>query len=625
MSLRFLTLTMFLALGHIMLAQEAKPFLEKSAALFKLEPTPMTPAAPAALLIPDAHKPDLDFSISNIRGINHPGSAEKEAIKALKAGKALQKDKDPAPLLFEDAGDPESAAPVRLRHFEGNQYNNWFPPDNTIAISQSGFIVSIVNSNLRFLNESGALLLNQSLGTFFSNLGLTDFFYDPRVLYDPDQNKFIIVARHSNTPADNKVVVSFSKTENPTQGWWTYTFDGNFLGNNTWFDFPSIGVSGEDLFISGNLFNPNNTFNQAVILQIDKQPGFVGGNIAWEYFNNVTNGFGTSAFTVVPVSFGFQGSYGPGIYLVSTTSSGGNHAHLYDITGNVEDQQEIFAYQIATTFYAPAADANQQSTQKRLDVGDCRVVSAFYADGIIHYAHLIDIGGGYAGFRYNRMNVGMNSISFTNYGQQLLDHAYPAIAPIGAGPGAKSVVVAFARSSSGSFPECRAVSFDENMSPSASISVKTGESFINVNAENIQRWGDYSGISRKHGAPNPIVWMSGCYGKANNTYGTWIAELSLDPNASVEEAPKISESLVFPNPVYDEFTLEWELSEAAYLLIYLASADGATVRSLYRGRAKAGLNRLTLNKGPLSPGAYFLFIQDENRQTIQSKKIIVAQ
>lgn len=625
MLLRSLLLVL-LAIGFSSLsAQEAKPQMNRSTALMNLKPAAMPPAELAAFLNPSPGSAVWNTSLVNIRGIQHPGSPEKEAIKALKQEKLIHKLKDPGP-----DGDPSEESitadpPAMFRNFQGNLFNGWFPPDNALAISDNGYIVSVVNSNISIYGENGnALLANAPLGDYFDDLGLSDFFYDPKVIYDADQDKFIFVVLHGNSPSNSKIIVNFSKSQNPTQGWWTYVFDGNFLGNNTWFDFPSIGVSGEDLFISGNLFNTSDIFNQSVILQIDKQPGFAGGALNWEYFENVTNGLGGQAFTVVPVSFGYDGSYGPGIYLVSTQSGGGNYAFLYDITGNVEDEQDIFVYEIGTGSYSPSADAGQQLTPKLLDVGDCRVLSSFYADGIIHYVHLVDYGGGYGGIRYNRMNVAGESVIFKNYGQNLFDYAYPSVVGAGVSATDKEVIIGFLRSSKSSFPEFRAVSVDDAMEFSSSIPVKSGEYFINVNAENVQRWGDYSGAQRKHSAQNPIVWVSGCYGKLNSTYGNWIAELSLDLNAAVSEVKILEDSKVFPNPVLDNFSLEFELAEKTYLDIQLYDAGGNLVRQLFQGRAKAGDNRLSFNKDQLPAGAYFLVIKDERQIPVRTEKIIVA-
>jgi len=624
-------LHLFLVAGSFCLlpvlhGQEPKLQLDPATAKFHLKPVAMPPIAPAAFLKPDPSAPVWDFSLTSIKGIDHPAGPEKETIRAIKQEKLVKKSKDLPP-----QGDPHPEGglldpPAMYLNFQGNVFNGWYPSDNHIAISNTGNIVSVVNSTIYYFAQYGAQLFNKPLGDFFSFLNLgSDFFYDTRVLFDPEQEKFIFVALYSNTPSTSKVVVSFSKSDDPADGWWSYVFNGNFLNNNTWFDFPTIGISNEDLFITGNLYGENGGFSQGVVLQIDKQPGFAGESVTWEYFNNVTDGFGNPAATLVPASYGFQGGYGPGIYLVSTNSGGSSSAYLYDITGNVEDDQDIFAYSVQTDPYSPSGDAAQQGTAKLLDVGDCRVRSAFYANGILHYVHTTDFEGtGYTAFRYNRLDVNEQIINYVTYGQNLYDYSYPSVAPIGVANTDKAVIVAFCRSSANAYPEFRATHIDEAFDVSASIQIKAGESFINVTAENLQRWGDYSGICRKYNGPLPVVWAAGTYGKANNDYGNWIAQLTLDPEVSVAEVQNIGPASVFPNPVRDAFTLELELKERTSLDIFLTDANGRVVHSMFKGMAKAGVNRLSFNKGPLVPGLYFLTIRDETQKAIRQEKIVVA-
>ena len=617
---------LLLAFFNVLQAQEPKPFLDRSAAHFSIQPKAMPALTPVGFFAPGPFSQTWDFSLTNIRGIDHPGDSDKATIRAIKAEMLEEKQGAPAAEAGQTGGALLAAPPVPLRNFQGNTFNGWYPPDNTLAVSDNGIVLSVVNSNVSVYNENGSsLLANVPLGDFFSNLflGQTDFFYDPRVLYDPDLDRFIFVVLHGNSPTDSRIVVAFSKSKNPMDGWWPYVFEGNFLGNNTWFDFPSIGISGEDLFISGNLFNSNNAFNQAVILQIDKQPGFSGGAVNWLYYENVTDGFGNKAFTVAPVSYGFDGSYGPGIYLVSTQASGGGFAHLYDITDDVGGDPDLFAYEISTTSYSLPADAEQPQTTKLLDVGDCRVVSGFYADGIIHYAHLVNVGGGYCGIRYNRLDVGNQTIAHVNYSESQFDLVYPSIAPSGADPSDRGVILAFLRASNAIFPEFRAAAIDEAMDVSPSVVLRNGSSIINVTAEQVQRWGDYTTACRKPGAPNPIVWVSGCFG-LQNSYGSWIAELSLDPNAAVADVQVLEKSKVYPNPAHDVFTLELELQKRTYLNIFMMDAQGRILRNLYRGYAHGGLNRLAFNKDHLSPGVYFLTIQDEASHTLHSEMLVIG-
>jgi hypothetical protein len=517
-------------------AANQKPTLDAEKVIFSLEPFAGTPVPSAGFHQPDPTAVSLDVALKHLRGIEHPSPSE---LDALKAAKTIQKKPLEGAVPQEDGNPEVVVTPIVNRNFQANLDNGWFPPDNTMAISDDGYIVSCVNSSISYYTENGSVLLqSQSLGQFFDFLpNISDFIYDPKVIYDAGEDKFIMVSLHSNIPSESRILISFSVSSNPQDGWWTYVFNGDVLSNGRWFDFPSIGVSNEDLFISGNLFTASNDFDQVVVLQIDKDPGFLGNTVNWEFFSGVTNGLEEPAFTVVPASYGYDGGYGPGIYLVSTYSGWGNYSHLYDITGDVDDNQVINAFEISTTYYEAAGNALQLGSSKNLDVGDCRVTSAYYADGVVHYVHMVDYENGYAGIRYNRLNVSGQSVAHSNFGLNQYDYCYPSIAPFGTASNPGSVMIGFLRTSATIYPEFRVVGVDGNFDWSGSVQVRSGQAPITVSANQVERWGDYSGISRRHNASgsDPAVWISGCYG-IQNGYGNWIAEVLQDGNIAPPQA-----------------------------------------------------------------------------------------
>ncbi len=87
--------------------------------------------------------------------------------------------------------------------------------------------------------------------------------------------------------------------------------------------------------------------------------------------------------------------------------------------------------------------------------------------------------------------------------------------------------------------------------------------------------------------------------------------------------PAIQTGKVFPNPIQDDFTLEFESVERSFMQISLSDNQGRIVRHLFRGMVKPGLNRLTFNKGMLAPGTYYLLIRDEYQLPLRTEKIIV--
>ncbi|MBK7958458.1 MAG: hypothetical protein IPK03_10295 [Bacteroidetes bacterium] len=76
--------------------------------------------------------------------------------------------------------------------FVGNNPSST-PNDNSCAMSDSGHIISVVNSNMAIYNDTGKQLRFIALSSFASSvLGTMSSISDPRVIYDPNEKKFIV-------------------------------------------------------------------------------------------------------------------------------------------------------------------------------------------------------------------------------------------------------------------------------------------------------------------------------------------------------------------------------------------------------------------------------------------------
>jgi len=90
------------------------------------------------------------------------------------------------------------------------------------------------------------------------------------------------------------------------------------------------------------------------------------------------------------------------------------------------------------------------------------------------------------------------------------------------------------------YPQFRVVTCDNDFDWSGSLLVRAGDSYVNFNNSSEERWGDYSGISRRHNSSDIEVWVSGCYGEdfdngSTNVLSTWIAKISTAGNT--QQAP----------------------------------------------------------------------------------------
>ncbi|MCB0705572.1 MAG: PKD domain-containing protein [Saprospiraceae bacterium] len=421
--------------------------------------------------------------------------------------------------------------PVVATEFKGNTYNGWTPPDNSIAISDAGEIVSATNSSLLFAEENGAITFQSSLSGFFSVLNLSGGYFDPKVVYDPSEDKFVLIVLNGNTPSTSKVVMAFSSTNDPNDAWWFYTFDGDPQSGNNWFDFPSIGVSETELYVSGNLFDSDDDFTNVLIYQVEKANGFSGGNIDWLYWYNVSDANGSLDFTVVPISYGFDGWLTPGIFFISSDASGGSSVMVYFTTGTINDAPSLEVSSVSVGSYSVSGDGLQLGSNDFMSTNDCRILSGFYANGIIHFVMNSAVFSNYTGIYYGRINVNNATATNSTFGLSGYEYCFPSIAPFTTSATDQDVVIGFLRTGSDIYPEFRVVSADDDFNWSSSVNVRSGDSFVDFNSESTERWGDYSGISRRHLTGAVEVWISGCYGEnsdggGSNILSSWIAEIS---------------------------------------------------------------------------------------------------
>lgn len=515
-----------------------------------------------------------------------------------------------------------TVTPAIGTNFLGNTNNGMSPMDNSMAISNGGWIVSVANTTIEFDDITGNNTYYNDIPTFFNDATITNV-CDPVVIYDSGADRFIFFAQECAGNSSNSfLLIAFSKSNNPNNGWWTYKLTGNPLNNSKWFDYPKLAVSNNELYITGNLFsnNPGGTFDQAILYQIQKNNGYSGGSISWQYWSGISG----SPFTLLPVSNGQNGNYGPGCYLVASIPGGGSTVKLYDLTDDMTaTNEQLNYYSVNTTAYSPAGSANQPGTSCLLDNGDCRTLSGFYLNGKVHFVFHSNAGSGWNGINYNRLDVTSKTNQSTMLGDPgNSDFSYPTVVSFANVPSDASVMIGYGRVSPSIYPEVRVVHCDNSMQWSTSTLVKGSSNYVSYTSTTKERWGDYTGSTRMHNSTNPSVWINGMFGNSANKWDTWVAEIH-DGQVGIKELNNtVKSGKVYPNPIVDNFTLEFQLEKSVKLDIEIVSSEGKMVKQLFKGNAHSGTNYFSFNKANLSAGTYYLVLREETN-ILKNEKIII--
>lgn len=480
--------------------------------------------------------------------------------------------------------------PIGL-NWRANETINGTPPDNSIAISNGGIVVSADNNSLDYFNDSGDSLLRVRLDTLLKDTIFSQAPFDPMVEYDFEHDRFFIAFVHGFHSSVSKMVLLVSKTNDPRDGWWEYGFQARDSANSDkWLDYATIGHNRENIFVACLLLRDStNSLVGNRMTRISIQSVLNGGNPQYAMYYNVRDGNGNIATAISPSSIGQIGDYSGRMFFVSSEGFGGNQVHLYKFhQGGVVDTIESFA--VNTSAYSIPLDANQLGSTQLLRTGDCKVRSSFYLNGQVHYVFSSDIGQGFCGISYNRIDVSSMTNTRDTWGLSgTFAYGYPSVASFGTDSTDPSVMICFLRSGQTIYPQVCVVNYDGSWSPNSKI-VHNGQGPVDISPGDLERWGDRTGICRRFNALDPGIWLSGHFGAgpAINQYGvdsswtTWVAEIGdgrtvTSPPQSINPTRRM---VIFPNPTQGSVSIELQGEFVRDQHILIMDLAGQVVREI---------------------------------------------
>lgn len=523
--------------------------------------------------------------------------------------------------------------PNVLRNFVGNNYNNRIPNDNDVAISNDGKLVSVINSTIWAWDvNADSIIYNIGLEGFSTSLGIPNDKFDPRVMYDPDFDRFVVAFLRGFTDTTSYIMLAFSQTNDPSGTWNFYALDGAPFPDSSWTDFPMMALTQDEFFITGNLIGTGEPwetgFRQTLIWQIDKEDGYNGDTLDMQLWSNINYG-GKPIRNLRPVKGGSQ-LYGPNMYFLSNRNfdAVNDTVFIVEVTDTMGGNDTVLVnMRITDTPYGFPPNALQYFNY-RLATNDCRFLSAFIENDKIQFAgnttNFDTTGGGAKASLYHGV-VDMNnnmSVTGTIITDSLLGFGYPNLAYTGNGPAEDDFILVFNYSSYDSFAGMKAIYYDGTDYSEPTV-VHAGESHITIPGfGQTLRWGDYTGCQRVYNDPGR-VWFSGLWGGLGRRYATWIAELGKPGIVSAEPAQPVPalEAKSYPNPVQNRVFVEFELPSAQNINISLYDIQGRIVHVFLQDKLKGGKNRFSFLTDDLPAGVYVLNIRNEGG-ILASKKIV---
>lgn len=528
-------------------------------------------------------------------------------------------------------------APELLAGWEGNPMGSGVPNDNDMAISNEGKIISVINSSIYIYDNDGTFLFSTSLAAFSDTLGIPDSKFDPKVLYDPRADKFVIVFLAGFSPDKTNIIIAFSATNDPLGAWNLYSVPGNPKDNNRWSDFPMFALTEHELFLTINLIIPDEPwqtgFSETLIWQMNLDNGYNAEPIEAVYYDSIFFG-GNPIRNLNPVRGGGN-TYGPDMYFLSNRNFAIENDTFFvvHVTGLATDPETTVEVNFARAdlSYAVPPQARQFTTNI-FDTNDGRVLGSFLENDQIQFvANTLDPATGFCGIYHGVISNLTGDIIIEGHiiGDDTLDLGYPNISYTGLFEGDDQAIITFDHTAPTVFAGMSGVFYNWG-AYSNLVNIKTGDSYVNVLTGGYERWGDYTGSQRKYNEPG-VVWVSGNFGKFIDGFpfdsrnnATWIASLKSTVEANVTVNNNVAQHKVniYPNPTNALFYTNINLTESGIVDFTLFDINGHVVKQLLRNHAAVGENIFSFSTAPLTAGIYLLEIKLNNKP-FEVKQVIV--
>ncbi|MBI4536162.1 MAG: T9SS type A sorting domain-containing protein [Ignavibacteriae bacterium] len=553
-------------------------------------------------------------------------------------------------------------------HLSGGARSFHIPPD-PIGAAGPSHVVCVVNTSIEIYNKTGTLISSKRLGTnaggsivgsFFQPLTPVNNTFDPKVIYDQYENRFLVVTLEvtdvaNGDPANtSRILVAVSATDDPTGTWFFHSINSKIFidGADRWADYPGFAVDDKAVYITNNMF------------------GFGGGAFAasrlWIVHKGVVGGFygGGSATVTVhdPLTSAGLAQTGPlqpahmkgtpptglGTYLVSSgwADGAGN-----DFLSVVVLTNPVTTPSFGNTFVALGGDihnglaafpnAPQMGSATQIHAGDSRCLDTEWLGGNLWGTMSVNPptgpdAGQATAFWFKITTPALSLLDKGTIGGEDIatgTHTfYPSLAIDASG----NVGFGFAASGSSIFPGAYwtgRLAADPAGTVRASRVLRAGVDFyVRRFGGARNRWGDYSGMSIDPAngsfwvfnefamARGTIIPPSGEDGRWRTAFGNFTAA---EITSVVEETLPEKTALLqnYPNPFNPSTTIGYDLARDGFVSLKVFNVIGEEVASLVNEEKPAGEHAIMWIPQSLASGVYFYRLQSGS--FVESRKLLL--
>jgi len=420
-----------------------------------------------------------------------------------------------------------------------NSGGGLFIPADPHGAAGPNHVVNVFNTSIEFYQKDGTQDYSDTLKNFFTTLNPANFTFDPKVVYDQFEDRWVVVTLErtdigSGDSANTSLVLIAISDDSDPNGNWTFAeinTNINIIGTNTdangdlhWLDYPGLSIDEEAIYITGNMFqyfDPANTTpgsnggTRVIIIDKGISGGLYGGGTASANIYDPAGTLGFIPVTQMPAQIYGSTPAGVGTWLVgySGLAGSGNSAvqmiRIDNPLGATTFTQQFEFFGLVDVLAGTSVpDAPQSGTATNIKSGDRRVLDSVWRNNSLYFttevrsndANNLNEATAFWGeidtsnlsnpaFIQGNIIGGESDIGTGTY------TSYPSIAVNADG----GILVGFTASSSNMFPS----SYYVHQSPTDPLNsmrpakiVSTGIAFyVRTFGGPDNRWGDYSATS----------------------------------------------------------------------------------------------------------------------------------
>jgi hypothetical protein len=430
------------------------------------------------------------------------------------------------------------------------------PPDTNGAVGLDKVFVTLNNNYVVQNKATGATLSRVSMTTFWAPTGATGLF-DPKTIYDPYNNRWIVSAVSDSNSANASILVGVSQTSDPQGTYFLARYDADST-NAAWADFPTTGFNKNFIAIGVNMIRIVSPANVGAKVLVVDYPALRAGTNTAGFVNSATD------FVISP-----SATYDPNegtLYCVKHLSSGGGTYRLDTLTGSFATNDVNYTFGTVAKVNglggwaqpggqnlpqaAPLAGTSScGATPCRLEAQDAQIRNnPVFRNGSIYYAQSIGLpatGTTHYSVQWSRINTSGDwqeggrvddpTATLTNGGKW---YSYPSIAV----NKHNDILLGYSQFASNQYPSAgyslhyRTDAAGTMRDP---VVYKAGEDYYNKTfGSGRNRWGDYS-ATQVDPSNDRDLWTlqeyamlrtgtdDGLTGSNSSRWSTWWAKVSL--------------------------------------------------------------------------------------------------